>query len=394
MESEECTPTNEKNSVSSKQEGVRLDETRRRNTDFLDGFRGIMVLSVLLSHFTLFTGPGMWYIFVPYGTTIGVHGLFILSSFLLTYNLLHELEKLNVIRAIIKYFIRRVFRIYPVFVTVVYLFAIQANQEIKIKDIFNLVNNRHLWTLYIQFISYMWIPVIAISTRFAGRYWPTIIVLLVSIAVYADQTWTYLRATGKIRYHGSEFSSWAPVFICGSIVGILYYHLEHRLQSVSEIIRQILDVYCFVTAIVFIVVTQPRWNSSPSIDYVSLGNKAGYYWTSVLMAMLVSRGQFCNLFSGRIWKHLAMVGYSMSLTHDFALRYLKLNMHYDLFTGFEGIFSVIMLSLIAATTMYYAIEKPFMILSNYVIKVMQMIEEYICIKILHWDIVQLLANKS
>ena len=95
--------------------------------DFLTGFRGSMALSVILEHSshegnnTYQAGRKELFVFYDIGFFYGVINFFILSSFLLTYRLLSDFSKTNgspqqIIIVIMKYFIRRFFRIYVPFV--------------------------------------------------------------------------------------------------------------------------------------------------------------------------------------------------------------------------------------------------------------------------------------
>ena len=94
--------------------------------DFLTGFRGTMALSVVLEHasheqWQKETWTNELSLFHNVGYFYGVLNFFILSSFLLTYRLFTDLTKTNgtqkqISLVILKYFIRRFFRIYVPFV--------------------------------------------------------------------------------------------------------------------------------------------------------------------------------------------------------------------------------------------------------------------------------------
>ena len=88
--------------------------------DFLDGYRGLLCLLVIMQHSQGFYSlSGDYEIFKRVGLYVGVSGFFILSSFLLTYRLLIEFQKASntaqSLLVFIKYSIRRFFRIYVTF---------------------------------------------------------------------------------------------------------------------------------------------------------------------------------------------------------------------------------------------------------------------------------------
>ena len=91
--------------------------------DVLDGFRGILAFSVILQHTTGYFKMAIEYrVCAGLGNNFGVPSFFVLSSFLLTYRQLELMSNSNgsfnaILIIIIKYLIRRFFRIYiPFFV--------------------------------------------------------------------------------------------------------------------------------------------------------------------------------------------------------------------------------------------------------------------------------------
>ena len=95
--------------------------------DFLDGFRGLCAFCIIVVHSAggveYYKNTIMGHMTVSGGFTqsVAIPGFFLLSSFLLTYRLTHELIENTLIKndcfkIISKYFIRRFFRIYIPFV--------------------------------------------------------------------------------------------------------------------------------------------------------------------------------------------------------------------------------------------------------------------------------------
>ena len=93
---------------------------------FLDSFRGLMAIIICIAHIQKYLGnPNPDDILSTaqrLATPLALPGFFILSSFLLTYRLLSDMShsksslfSFQFILILIKYFIRRFFRIYVVF---------------------------------------------------------------------------------------------------------------------------------------------------------------------------------------------------------------------------------------------------------------------------------------
>ena len=96
-------------------------ESTKYHVDFLNGYRGTLALWVFIQHCLDHADLGCDYIyFKNTGVLVGVVGFFLLSSYLLTYRLLEEINEKkgykNTILIFTKYLIRRFFRIYIPFV--------------------------------------------------------------------------------------------------------------------------------------------------------------------------------------------------------------------------------------------------------------------------------------
>jgi len=147
-------------------------EKIQEKIDFLDGFRGTLAIWVLMMHSSSDLNINKY--FHGTGAYIGVPCFFILSSFLLTYRLLNQFnnDKNNYkdnILIIIKYFIRRYFRIYIPFVILAALIkgvpSIRFAGGLHSSDFgsfFDLITSKyiygkvygHLWTIVRNFLIF------------------------------------------------------------------------------------------------------------------------------------------------------------------------------------------------------------------------------------------------
>lgn len=109
---------------------VPIEPEKFTRFDVLDGFRGTLVLSVVLQHIAGVNGlSGEYFFFNAIGGNYGVPSFFVLSAFLLTYKQFEQMNKSNgqlkeLLRIVVIYLVRRFFRIYvPFFVYVTFVKA-------------------------------------------------------------------------------------------------------------------------------------------------------------------------------------------------------------------------------------------------------------------------------
>jgi len=101
---------------------IKDDTVFTSRFDHLDGYRGFLAILVVLhhctDHFQLYDND--YKIFAGAGNFVGISGFFVLSAFLHTYLLLKNLEKSTCLKdvclVVVKYAIKRFFRIYVAFV--------------------------------------------------------------------------------------------------------------------------------------------------------------------------------------------------------------------------------------------------------------------------------------
>ena len=140
----------------------------RGNTYYLTAIRGFACLLVIIAHVL----SSMPYIGINVARTgkIGVWLFFILSAFLLT---IQWLDKKEVKKGeVIKFYIKRFFRIFPCYIVVLitaFLIKYIPNIETLIKHIFLLEGMGHFWTIPVEFMFYLIIPLI-IYIMFAIPY--------------------------------------------------------------------------------------------------------------------------------------------------------------------------------------------------------------------------------
>lgn len=139
---------------------------------------------------------------IGYSLTYGIAGFFMLSAFLLTYRLLEDLSKTTtpiqpriILLHFAKYFIRRLFRIY--FVYIIFILAVKygpqwiRNHEmltyessfIQMATLGNAGKN-HLWTIPSEIKYYFFIPIFCLVCRMSGRYVHAFLAICVIWTIY------------------------------------------------------------------------------------------------------------------------------------------------------------------------------------------------------------------
>ena len=171
------------------QEETEKHEAKESATDFLNGFRGLCAFLVIAqhSHGTLGTDEvnTLMHHILNAGhltTSMALPGFFLLSSFLLTYRLMAELlaanssanssKYANIGKILSKYFIRRFFRIYLVFVvfcTIIKVFpwinggiSPFADWKHLVSLTFSMGDPNHLWTIPVEINYYFFMPVVCL----------------------------------------------------------------------------------------------------------------------------------------------------------------------------------------------------------------------------------------
>jgi len=187
-----------------------------KHDGFLDGLRGIAILIVLAAH-----GPVLpWE--TPFLGRCGVYLFFVLSAFLLTRQLCWS--GLN-IEIVTRYFLARIFRIYPIFIPVL-LYEVLVGFDFVHRMPIDLAW-RHLtlregvfvyWTIVVEFQYYFAIPVLVGAFLLIGRKrWPISLALALVLLVLS------LRHTRLLGMQDAVMNNawlYFPSFLFGSVAGI------------------------------------------------------------------------------------------------------------------------------------------------------------------------------
>jgi peptidoglycan/LPS O-acetylase OafA/YrhL len=206
----------------------------------LNGLRGWAFLNVLFEHTFLFLTT------IPTAQP-AVTLFFVLSGFLLSLQIYTKLQahrKMN----ILNYFIKRIFRIYPCFILVVFLDVLVGRVKIDLGlrllgliDVF-----KQYWTIYIEMRTYLIIPLICYIYYKINSLRIKIIsmIIIISISVYWHFYITFLAETPYSIYYYIDqdyghlkrnlvFFYLLPLFLIGIFAAIVYYHFSEEIKKIN-----------------------------------------------------------------------------------------------------------------------------------------------------------------
>ena len=323
----------------------------RRNSR-LDGVRGLALLFVLLSHasnrglhfFGLdFSGSGRYGVFI----------FFVLSAFLLTYIFLLEG---GVTRENIKtYFKRRVYRIYPLFVIFLAVYAVLNKIGVNLipidfSDLLKsllLVQAKPLfWTIVVEFQFYMVLPFLMLGLGKISNLQAIFVVLILA--------WLFLALNVDPAYTGTLLP-FVNIFIAGSAAAFLYHGIDAGKVRAPSSNLMVLMSFVAVAAFVLMVPSFYMWtlNMKVNNDHFHLE----FWLFGVLASVLVLTAALSKrhfLFDSRVLVFIGRVSFSGYLFHLIPLYFVL-----SIFGA--GTFSHVMymlLTLCGSYVLFKYIERP------------------------------------
>lgn len=344
----------------------------------LDGVRGLAVIIVLLSHTSgrdQVLHPGLDFLGIGH---VGVYLFFVLSGYLLMNNLLIEFNNHRSI-SLKKYFVRRFFRIAPLYYLVItYVFISQIySGEINTKYLH--INDgwqgyiKHLifykgdsvfWTIPTEIFFYLLLPFIFILfIRFQERW-----LILLSAVVIFFSFWTLLSILKIVDgipqpkiidiKQGSQF---LEVFLIGCLAAFLKeqrWFNQTFLSNKGLIIINLSTIILLLATLVFV---------SKSFLFF----ERSYYdlrWFSIVYGMIFSlmvmagqkKGMLNKIFSNKFLVISGLLGFSIYLTHFEVIRIVNL---FDIEPQFRFIISMLF-TYSLSFFLYMLVEKPFIDVSK------------------------------
>lgn len=274
----------------------------------LQGLRGVAVLIVVLSHMG---SSGFQLGLVPHDAIgkMGVWIFFGLSAYLLTSRLVVDLEMMSPVVAVSRYMVHRVFRIYPLYIFVIFLhFAIgDFDARASLNHIILFEGRGELWAIPAEFQYYLVIPLIAILPRgmsflfiFLGVCCSLIVGVFNSEAVFSNEIFFLPKA--------------APFFF-GSLAALLKLDLKKPAIWASACLA--IFFFCLITYRCMFVTSHVDQFFKPWLSLI-----AGFS----VAVLIVSALHRCFWSDILCWKPLVWIGqvsFGIYLLHMFVINMLK-----------------------------------------------------------------------
>ncbi|KAJ3219083.1 hypothetical protein HDU67_002739 [Dinochytrium kinnereticum] len=238
---------------------------RAKRLIFLDGLRGLFALLVVYQHYIGDAG-GFCHPTVTnrLGTHVGVPGFFTLSSYLLTYNLHHQMQKIvggwrdlgskerrGILGVcLVKYGIKRVLRIMPPFLVICVLgkhvlpaLLAPGTAEFPPVSYFDLLTLRTAgltvyWTIPVEMRYYLVIPIYVIAIHLSSWFLP-----IITLASFTFQAYE-----APLDQPNLNIRVFFRTFLAGSVLGTLHYWTRRAMDqpdSVYPFSRTIVKVYLY-----------------------------------------------------------------------------------------------------------------------------------------------------
>jgi peptidoglycan/LPS O-acetylase OafA/YrhL len=300
---------------------------------YLDGVRGLAVLLVLTGHFSTLSpslGPLIGDI-----AKKGVWIFFSLSSFLLTSQFINSANSFKA-KSIISYFIRRIARIYPLYVFVVFLLLIDnsfsrimfgGREWSASKNLFLIYPEGIFWSISVEFEYYLLIPLVSLSyflfkKKFKNNFLPMLLGLACCIFLSIK-----LHQLIPINYFPENYPHLYPyliIFLFGSFAAICNDQINTQKVEIKGIVADILIVTSSLLMFLGIPLSKEMFIML-DIEY-AYHFIANPFFSGILSAIFIlsinfSR-LFTKLFSSNIMVFLGKISFSTYLLHIFCFSHL------------------------------------------------------------------------
>jgi peptidoglycan/LPS O-acetylase OafA/YrhL len=269
-----------------------------------NGFRGFGFLNVILDHYT-------------YPSTVldmgqfGVGMFYVLSSYLLTLILYKQYMEKGTLN-LINYWIRRFFRIYPLLTLVLIFeyFLVKRYDFETLIGIYFLYNCEGIyWTIFIEMRFYIIIPIVVfIFAKVQNLYKKFTLMLLITIIGYAYHYYlNYIKGGFSFFRWDIEGDSWKknivfvnylPVFLLGSFMAIIVYHLKKAKHNFNKYPKTKGAFILFMSLIHFVFIYH-RWIVGIDDDSIPWCNYNGIFCLGYCFIFMFFNGEnFMSKFFG------------------------------------------------------------------------------------------------
>jgi peptidoglycan/LPS O-acetylase OafA/YrhL len=364
---------------------IKSDENIQTRFDILDGFRGILAITIVFQHTRHDLGLGGDYgLISDLGYFFAVPSFFALSSFLLTNKLYTEFIESNgsfesIKQIIVKYLIRRFLRIYvPFVIYCTYIKTKFSNLDkyprYKFSTWYDMVTLKHtginhLWTIPPEVKFYLLIPIFSFVAYKLKKYfiiWASLVSLLFGFIEIFN---IYGLECVKIGHpHGENLELIFQIFLAGSLVGILFYEIQNckiKLKFLNKF--RFLISYINPISFIYGLKLSNAFYRPKIFCYISYG----VYWSIYILILLLDvQTCFTEVINLSIFKKFGKYSFGVYLLHvqGFRLVHYLIEEKFIRRLDFMILFLEIFISFIFGMFFYYFIENPLMKCANILCK--------------------------
>ena len=365
-------------------------ELENKKFDRLDGFRGILAISVVLQHTYAVEEkiiPKKYKLVQHLGTYFGVPSFFVLSSFLLTYKLLDQMceSKRNFTKILLiclKYLIRRFFRIYLPFAVFCSVLSMNLFFSDKLgfsyDSLYNLValkssGSNHLWSCIVEIKIYFFIPFVALIANLLERVLLLLVIMIILVMYTVEKYDLFNLGCIYIPWPTVGLKNYYFIFLNGSLLALTIFTIKNSSYKfkIFEKFRFLLTpAGCIMFFYGLFMCTD---------DYLKNGRTAcqfkfSVFWTIFMFILLmVSEKSIITLFFNfPLFKKFGKFSFGVYLLHFDILNLVRLfnnitsNRSYLIFT-LELAFA-----LFFGMGFFYAVEYPLMYIGNLIMNMLPM----------------------
>ena len=354
-------------------EGRTLSHPRFQ-VDSLDGLRGFAVLLVIVSHSS---NQGLhiipWVNFSGIGSS-GVYLFFILSAFLLTYPFILKGEHAFRVEEILKYSVRRFFRIYPLYfvyitlslITSLVLWRLLEFSEPKgvpltldwagyLNQLFMISGEGVTWSIPIEFQYYFILPVTAylFACTFKRSLLPSFIFVVV-VVLLATRLWpTSLEETERARSLGY----FIPIFVTGSFLALIHYNWLANHHDRKTFDRFVELTGWIAVCLIILLIPSVAVHIFPGFSKLWIHRQFTLFaclWGVILFAAINGSGLIRYIFEQNWLRNIGFVSFSAYLIHPVVIKAIK-GIHIN---STISAWLVIVITLALSVVSYRLIEKP------------------------------------
>ena len=335
--------------------------------DALDGLRGVAALIVVLSHtsnLNMFFFPSLN--FRGIGKS-GVFLFFLLSSFLLTRQIITTSNKIFTLKFMSNYWQRRFFRIYPLYTFYLLLALVTTWASVKHYGIgygqpFNLdlhgffkelilTESRGLeWSIAVEFKFYFVLPFLAgIFLVIKKKGLIACSVLYICLILLSQ----WISPQSESLLNDSRLTPYLPIFITGIFVAFVQEALQGKpwFPKLCQYLGYIgLAAVIVMTPTVYSLIRSPVESNYFHRDFILYAA----VWSLVLLASVNHDGLIKKALSAKPLRTLGTLSFSVYLFHPI---FLVAALYYNM-SSFNAAWFVLLTSLATAYLTFRFIEQP------------------------------------